>query len=274
MLSQGGFAVLNTTKDFIDLVSRYEAVALMANSEDVDVDAIVASLPANTLFVFFTGCAKILKHPFPGDAILCHRVVGDGSAFLKSDRTFAKAHSLFRGTLKGEVAVLADYGQPDDVAPPAQPRKSPLLPVTLDFDHALGRFYSAGSTPTTGFAVAMWLMKSVPAARIVLCGFTGVAGSQFKLFGGHDWTFEQTALQLFGRSGQIRRLGEQTPGLERLARNFPQFDRGEVALVATEVLTRQLGGLDRRVTLLWTLTRIPRAIQNTYARFRRRVLQR
>lgn len=266
--------MLQTTDDLIDLVRRYDAVALMGNSEGVDIDAITARLPENTLYVFFTGCAKILKKPFRHDAILCHRVIRDGQDFLKSRRTFDSAYSLFPGTLKGEVAVIADDGEPDAAPIRTLARTSPLLPVTLDFDHVLGRLYPAGSTPTTGFAVAMWLLASAPEPQLWLCGFTGVAGTQFKLFAGHDWTFEQTALQLLSRTGRLRRQEDDSSGVDRFVRRFPEFDRADVSLVYAGVLAKQLTSMDRRITHLWTLTKIPRSVQTLYTRFRRKFLQR
>lgn len=265
---------MQTIDDLVELVRGYDAVALMGNSEGVDVDAIVADLPENTLFLFFTGCAKILRGPFRRDALLCHRVIRDGRAFLKSQGTFDNAHSFFPDTLKGEIAVIADNGEPDDAPARTAARTSPLLPMTLDFDHVLGRFYPVGSTPTTGFAVAMWLLASAPACQIWLCGFTGVAGAQFKLFAGHDWAFEQTALQLLARSGRLHRHGGETSPVDGFVRRFPEFDRADVALVYSSVLAKQMASMDRRVTHLWTLTKIPRGMQGLYARFRRKFLQR
>lgn len=263
--------MLQSTEEWINLVRGYDAVALIGNSEGVDIDAIVATLPRNTLYVFFTGCAKVLSGPFSGDVVLCHRMLEDGRSFLKSRRRISEARSFFQQGLKGEVGVIADLGRADNAPLVGEARQSPFFAVTLDFDHSLDRFYPADRTPTTGFAVASWILANVPQTPLWLCGFTGVAGTQFHLHAGHDWTFEQTVIELFSRTGRLRRYEEQvatSSGLERIARRFPEFDHGEVALVASHILAKRFNGMERQMKELWSVTKIPRAVSGIYKRLR------
>lgn len=264
---------MKSQEDLLDLLRSYEAIALIGNSEGVDIDAIVQGLPERTLFVFFTGCAKVLNGPFPRDAMLCHRLIRNGTAFLKSQRHFDKAYSFFPNGLEGECGIIADRGG-DHPETKAEPRQSPLLPVVLDFDHAIGPIYPAGKMPTTGFAVALWILGKVPEAKVWLCGFTGVAGLEFHLYHDHDWTFEQTALDLFQRSGRLSRFESRSArvddGLGRLRQRFPEFSDGEIALVATEVLARRFGGMERQMAKLWSMTKIPRKIRGFFKKIRSR----
>ena len=261
--------MIQSTGDFIELLRGYDAVAMIGNSEGVDIDAIVATLPENTLYVFFTGCAKVLNKPFSPDAVLCHRMIKNGEAFLKSRRRIENAHGFFKQGLKAEFGVIAGNGRPDDSPVHEEARRSPFFEITLDFDHTLGNLYPTDRMPTTGFAVAMWILASVPDAKLWLCGFTGVAGSQFQLYAGHDWTFEQAALELFARSGRLRRYEQaltSSSGLERLARRFPEIDRSEIALVASDVLAKRFNGMEQQMTHIWSVTKIPRYLRDIYKR--------
>jgi hypothetical protein len=259
-------------EDFEALLSGYEMVALIANSESVDIDAITQALPAKTLYVFFTGCAKVVPRPFEKDAVLCHRLVADGTKFLKSQKHFDKAYSLFAKGLKAEIGVIADRGVAEECLAPASPRKSDLVPYTLDFDHALGPLYPFGRMPTTGFAIAVWLAEKIPHANVCLCGFTGVAGLQFSMYTEHDWTFEQIMLQLFVKKGRIQRfednLSEPAGMFARIHNRFPEFSEATIALVATNVLANRYTGMERQVAKLWSKTKLERRIGGFFKRFK------
>ncbi|WP_331371769.1 hypothetical protein [Sinorhizobium chiapasense] len=255
------------------ILSGYEIVALIANSEDVDVDAVVRAMPERTLYVFFTGCAKVLTRPFDRDAVLCHRLVADGTRFLKSQKYFDRAYSLFSQPLKAEIGVLADRGVPEGAPRVTTARRSTLVPYSLDFDHAFGSLYPVGRMPTTGFAVALWLVEKVPHANVALCGFTGTAGLQFNMYSEHDWTFEQIMLQLLAKKGRIRRfeerLCEPAGALARICSRFPEFDEATIALVAANVLASRLTGTERQVARLWARTKLERKIRGFFKRFKR-----
>lgn len=260
-------------EDFETILSNYEMVALIANSESVDIDKIARALPEKTLYVFFTGCAKVLAQPFGRDAVLCHRLVAGGTKFLKSQKHFDKAYSLFKNSLKAEIGVIAERSLAQGAAALSAPRTSELVPYTLDFDYTFGPLYPADRSPTTGFALAMWLTERAPGANVCLCGFTGVAGLQFNMYTGHDWTFEQIMLQLFVKKGRIRRfedsLNEPAGTFARIHERFPEFSEATIALVATNVLANRYTGMERQVAKLWSKTKIERRIRGFFKRFKR-----
>ena len=259
-------------EEFEAFLTGYEKVALIANSEAVDIKAIQAGLPEKTLYVFFTGCAKVLHRPFTGDAVLCHRLVGDGSKFLKSQKHFDRAHSLLANGLKAEIGVLASRRMTDGAPSITSPRQSPLVGHTLDFDYDFGTLYPQGRMPTTGFAIAIWLIEKIPHANIVLCGFTGVAGLQFDMYTEHDWTFEQIMLELFVKKGRISRFGEgldtAAGSFSRIQARFPEFGEAAIALVATNVLANRYTGMERQVAKLWSSTKLERRIRGFFKRFK------
>ncbi|OLP58415.1 hypothetical protein BJF93_16155 [Xaviernesmea oryzae] len=253
-----------------EMLRAYDAVALIANSESVVIDEIVAALPARTLYVFFTGCAKVLNGPFPHDAILCHRLVAGGTRFLKSQKHFDRAHSFFPQGLKAEVGLLAERGAASDAVTRQAPRASALVAETIDFDHVFAGFYPEGRMPTTGFALALWLIEAMPQARIYLCGFTGVAGAQFNMYVEHDWTFEQTLLSLFEQSGRLSRLGQgaglSTDSFARIHSRFPEFGEGKIALAAAQSLANRFTGMERQMAKLWAMTKMRRNIRAFFKR--------
>lgn len=259
-------------EDFEAILSGYEVVALIANSESVDIEKIARTLPERTLYIFFTGCAKVLAQPFDRDAVLCHRLVNGGQKFLKSQKHFDKAYSLFAHGLKAEIGVIAERSAASGSAALTQARTSELVPYTLDFDYTFGPLYPADRSPTTGFALAIWLAEKAPGANVCLCGFTGVAGLQFNMYTGHDWTFEQIMLQLFVKKGRIQRfedsLSEAAGTFAQIHNRFPEFSEAAIALVATNVLANRYTGMEKQVAKLWSRTKLERRIRGFFRRFR------
>jgi hypothetical protein len=253
-------------------LARYDLIALVANNETLDIDAVRRSLPERTLFFFFTGCEKILTRRFEGDAALCHRLVTETS-FLKAPKYFRMAYSLLPEHLVAEVGILADRGAASVPARPA-PRESTLVPHLVDFDVEFPGFYPEGRMPTTGFALALHLLEACPTARICLCGFSGVAGLRYTVYPEHDWTFEQTLIQLFVRSGRLMRTdaaGGQAldDPFEAITRRYPEFGTDVVALTASQVLASRFTGMERQMAHLWKQTRVRRTLNNAWRRLRR-----
>lgn len=259
---------------FLELLGSYDAIALIANSESLVIDSVMAALPQNTLYVFFTGCAKVLSKPFPKDSILCHRLVAEGTRFLKSRKHFESAYSFFPQGLKAEVGILADKAKTDRGPLPA-PRTSPITPLVIDFDYMFHGLYPAGRMPTTGFALALSLLDLRPETKVYLCGFTGVPGTEFNMYSEHDWTFEQTVLQLFAKKERIIQLQESDVAaaqnwLTGVSNRFPEFAHGEVAMMAAQVIGNRLTGTERRVAKLWDQTKWQRKIKAYFKRFRKK----
>lgn len=256
------------------LLSTYEAIALIANSESLAIDKVVSALPDNTLYVFFTGCAKVLNKPFPKDSALCHRLIANGTRFLKSKKHFESAYSFFPQGLKAEIGLIADKATIANIALPAF-RKSPIIPLVIDFDYLFPGLYPAGRMPTTGFGLALSLLKIQPEAKVYLCGFTGVPGTEFNMYSEHDWTFEQTLLKLFAKKDRIIQLQESDIAasqnwLTGVCTRFPEFDSAEVALVAAQVIGNRVTGMERRLAKLWDQTKWQRKIKSYFKRFRRK----
>ncbi|MCA1441495.1 hypothetical protein I6F07_14970 [Ensifer sp. IC4062] len=261
-------------KDVEAILSEYEALALIANSESVDIDAVVRALPERTLYVFFNGCAKVLARPFEKDAILCQRLISNGTRFLTSQKHVDRARALFSQPLKAEVGVLAERGAPEGAPHLAPLRKSALVQYTLDFDCEFGSLYTVGRMPTTGFAVALWLLEKAPHANVFLCGFTGAAGPRFDIIVEHDWTFEQIMLRCFVKRGRIQffeeSVGKPAGALERVCAHFPDLSEATIALIASNVLANRHTSVERQVAKLWATTKLQRRIRAFFKRLRLR----
>ena len=251
-----------------EFFGRYSTVALMANSEGLDADAVRASLPPETLFVFFTRCPRILSRPFDGDAVLCHRMK-DANCPNEGEKHVRRARSLFvEGSLKAEIGLLASYV---GSIRPAHPDRSETVGYLLDLDDLFGGWYTEGKTPTTGFALAIWLARSLPETTAIhLCGFTGVRGADFRMRTMHDWTLEQAVLRILYRRGRLTQFGRaDESNVGAAVRGFlPDVSDGEIALVAADVVNDRLNALDVLVAKLWSLASIPRAVTDLTARLR------
>src|SRR3954451_1554781 len=69
----GTTADLATREEWRPLFAGFSAVALVANSEEVDIAALRKALPDDTLFVFFNKVYKVLDGPFDGHSLLAVR---------------------------------------------------------------------------------------------------------------------------------------------------------------------------------------------------------
>lgn len=245
----------------------YGTIALVANSEAVDIAALTEALPQDTLFVFFTRCARILSEPFTRPAVLCHRLKRDGS-HNEGPKHVAAARSRFgEGALRGEIGLYAGpIGEADGglAAGPADGEGLGLLDITALF----ADFYTDGMTPTTGFALSVWLEAQDLPGRIVLCGFSGVRGARFRMRTMHDWTLEQTALRMLeyrGRLSFLEHPGGRDVPLLRMRNHFSDIPPEVSAFVAVDVLTDRLTGLDLLLSRLWRVTRPQRRIHEFLA---------
>jgi len=258
------------------IFSPYSKIALIANSEALDIDVVERAFPSNTLFVFFTRCPRVLSRPFTRDAILCHRMK-DAHTFNEGEKHVGRARALFApGALKSEIGIIAhdvpEAGAPMPSAAPVE-TASDRVGLLLDLDSMFSDFYTPGMTPTTGFAMAVWLLENVPQAEVTLCGFTGVRGPDFRMRIMHDWSLEQTVLRLFARQGRLCTLSDSRTGndaLSRITERFPQYAETTVAKVAADVLSDRINALDRLVSMLWSVSRAPRALHRFAANFKLR----
>ncbi len=252
------------------LFSSYESIALIANNENVDIELLENLLPANTIFVFFNKCEKVLSAPLQRDALLCVRLRNLGE-ILDPKRHQLRAYDLLP-KLKTVIGVLAGRGLSYRTESIDVPLKSPVVPVTLDFDYLFPSFYPnfpSGRFASTGFAVALSLLECVGNAKIYLCGFSGVPGQKFSMNASHDWVFEQTLLQLMIARGRLHRIDGSPENatilsLSKISQRYPEFNPADVALAATQAVNERFIGMERRVSKLWQMTGWIRAIKDVF----------
>lgn len=242
------------------LFAPYDAVALIANSEELDLAAVQADLPANTLFVFFTRCPRVIKTPFRRDAVLFH-LLNAALEINETDAVADKARALFApGALKAEFGLR--IGRGGKVLDPPD-RQAAGIDHTVDCSKITNEWYTPGLAPTTGFAASLWLHALLPDKDIYLCGFSGVRGAAFTVRTMHDWTLEQSVLRLMYRRGSLIPFekAKRQPSLhERVQMAVPGATAEEICAVTDDVLAARLTALDRLMARLVSILRLPLSI--------------
>lgn len=244
-----------------ELFASYEAIAIIANSETLDLKAVEAAMPERTLFVFFTRCMRVIRPPFTRDAVLIHLLNGE-LELNESEAVAAKARALFAGgALKTEIGLRVGRGGGALATAPGEASKA--VPHTVDCSRIVTSWYTPRLAPTTGFAATLWLRKLVPDMPIYMCGFTGVRGTAFTMRTMHDWTLEQSILKLMYRRGELLRFeeGPSAPSLyDRIRAAIPDAGDGELAAVTADVFEARLNGLDKLMARLVSILRLPLAV--------------
>ena len=193
----GTTAGRSSKDDWRPLFASYSEIVLVANSDEVDIEALRASLPGDALFVFFNKVYKVLDRPFDGNVLLAVRS-GRGGPHIVS---------------RGQVGDVVSYFPTDGFLGIMCMRVGPVEPVTpasafggvptghLDLADYFADFYPSDHLPSTGFALAVWLCELDLGRKIVLAGFSAKRSERWKIFDIHDWTFEQVVQRLLVRSG-------------------------------------------------------------------------
>lgn len=263
-------AGMTAASDWRRVFSPYSHIVLIANSAAADVEELVSAYPPETLFVFFNKVYKILDRPFQGSAVLVSRAQPKG------------ANIVYRGEV-GEVLsyfARADFlgilnlrlGEEEKLNSAADFSNVPT--AHLDLLGLCRDFYPTGKLPTSGFAIALWLVELGIPASIVLAGFSAKRSEKWRLVSLHDWNLEQTFLRLFARSGKIGvhgAIGQNA--FDRLARRFPEIPPEDIALAAAEVLSERLADTNAEVDKLISLTNIIRASDNFLRRLKPRMFR-
>jgi hypothetical protein len=250
-----------------EFFSRYSDIVLVANSDEVNIDALVAQNSANTLFVFFNKVYKVLDRPFVGNSLLLTRSGARGANLVTSGKVSKVLQYFGDNGFMGVVNLKIGDGE---VFSPAS--AFPNVKVRhLDLTHLFSRFYPSNSLPTSGFALCFWLTTLRLDAKITLAGFSSKRSERYQVFECHDWTFEQVLLRLMYRNGKIEFLGrDDTNPYARLSAHFPEYTATEIALTANEVLSERLVNLSSIVDRLMHVTKFLRFVDRTYKRLKHR----
>ena len=252
----GAVSGLSESSNWREILAPYSHIVLVANSGALDVVDLQPQYPATTLFVFFNRVYKSLDRPFEGHALLVSRAQPKGANIVYRNEVsdvlsyFAQAHFLgilnIRLAASEKLNTSADYQN----APTGH----------LDLLGYCDSFYTSGKTPTSGFAIALWLSELRLPAKIVLAGFSAKRTAKWRVVSIHDWSFEQTFLRVFARLGKVTIEGgvPKNP-YAALAERFPEIPPSDIELAATEVLSERLSHSDGEIDKLISLTNFIRA---------------
>ncbi|MFS8113892.1 3-deoxy-manno-octulosonate cytidylyltransferase [Rhizobium jaguaris] len=266
----GAAAGLTTAEEWRSTLAAFSHIVLVANSDAVDIASLQTQFPSTALFVFFNKVYKVLDRPFHRHSLLISRGQPRGANIVYRGEVgdvvkfFPKDHFLgimnIRLALEEKLNPAADF----QGAPTGH----------LDLVGFCSDFYTEGKTPTSGFAMALWLSDLKLPGAIVLAGFSAKRSEKWRVVSVHDWTFEQTFLRLFARLGKITIHGgvSLNPYI-RLAEQFCEVPPAEIALAAAEVLSERLSNADVEVDKLISLTNVIRSTDNFLRRLKPKFLK-
>ncbi|MDL2410395.1 3-deoxy-manno-octulosonate cytidylyltransferase [Rhizobium calliandrae] len=267
----GAAAGLTTTDDWRSKLAAFSHIVLVANSDAVDIGSLQTQFPPTALFVFFNKVYKVLDRPFHRPSLLISRGQPRG------------ANIVYRGEVGDVVKFFPkEYflgimnirlGLEEKLNPAADFQGAPT--GHLDLVGFCRDFYTDGKTPTSGFAIALWLSDLKLPGAIVLAGFSAKRSEKWRVVSVHDWTFEQTFLRLFARLGKITiHGGVSANAYAKLAERFCEIPTAEISLAAAEVLSERLSNTDAEVDRLISLTNMIRSTDNFLRRLKPKFLKR
>ncbi|HWL58432.1 MAG TPA: hypothetical protein VNQ78_17370 [Paracoccus sp. (in: a-proteobacteria)] len=252
-------------EEWRNFFSRYSQIILVANSDEVDIDHLKKTSEEGVLFIFFNKVYKVLDGSFDRPAILVCRS-GMMGANIVHRREVPEVLKYFnRDTFLGIINIAIS---PEERFSPAEAFEGASV-KHLHLGAVLSPFYPEKKLPTTGFGLALWLRGLGIPARIRLAGFSSRRSERWKVFDVHDWTFEQVALRLFHRSGDIELMPD--PGTNpyiAFQNEFPQFSHMDIALTANEVGSERLMMVSSTVDRLMSVTKILRFLDNSFRKIR------
>lgn len=245
-------AGIQAYSDWQALLSRFTHIALVANSDEADVERLRRDLPDTTLFVFFNKVYKILDKPFDRPALLVARS-GSVGANIVYRKEVKEVLAYFPG--EAFLGVMNIRAHPGELF--SEPVKFAGAPVGhLDLSTHFSSFYPEDHIPTSGFALALWLSEHLPKVTVMLDGFSAKRSEKWKVFHLHDWTFEQVVLRLFIHSGKLIAPGAaEKNAYAALLQRFPDLSEGAVALSAADVLASRLEGANKEIDKLISVTK-------------------
>ncbi|WP_430257359.1 3-deoxy-manno-octulosonate cytidylyltransferase [Neorhizobium sp. IRS_2294] len=250
---------LMSEEDWQQFFAGYSHIVLVANSDEQNFNEIHAAYPETTLFVFFNYVSKVLKTPFTRNSLLVARTSRVGSELIY-DNALDKVLALlpgpgFTGVMSMRAATMEQVTEPAEFGGVAA--------GAIDLCSYLEDFYPRDHTASSGFALSVWLCEKVPQAKVVLCGFSGRRSRKWQMFHIHDWTFEQSVLQLLANSDKLEMAGRTAFNpYKALSRHFPDIDNSNFVFAAIQVLSERLENSNRNLGKLITITMPLRVIYN------------
>lgn len=247
---------LSTAAEWRALFSGFSHIVLVANSDQVDIKELQAAYPKTALFVFFNRVYKVLSEPFDGHALLVSRAQPKGANIVYRQEVAGVVRLFVAKTFLGIMNIR--------LAPTERLNDASDFPGTttghLDMTGFCSDFYPEDKIPTSGFAMALWLVDQQVPGQVVLAGFSAKRSEKWRVVAVHDWTFEQIFLRLFARIGKLSMHG----GVARnsyaaIAARFPDLPPAEISATIAEVLSSRLGQTDAQVDKLISLTNILRS---------------
>ncbi|RAX41416.1 3-deoxy-manno-octulosonate cytidylyltransferase [Rhizobium tropici] len=267
----GSAAGLNSADEWRTILAGFSHIVLVANSDAVDIAGLQAQFPETALFVFFNKVYKVLDRPFHRHSLLISRGQPRGANIVYRGEVGEVVKFFPREYFLGIMNIR--LGPEEKLNPAADFQGAPT--GHLDLVGFCSDFYTEGKTPTSGFALALWLSDLKLPGAIVLAGFSARRSQKWRVVAVHDWNFEQTFLRLFARLGKITIHGgvALNPYI-RLAQRFSELPPAEISLAAAEVLSERLGNTDAEVDKLISLTNVIRSTDNFLRRLRPKFLKR
>lgn len=249
----------------------FDSVVLVANSRDASAVLTAPAVGARPVFVFFNRVYRILDRPFERDCLLISRSSPVGSSLvyrkeLDDVLSLLKGPS-FHGILNVRARERELFSEPEDFKGNAV--------GFLDLREWARRMYPSGRRmPSTGFALAVWLAQQRLPVPVYLSGFSGVREAQWRVFDGHDWTWEQVVLNIMFKKDRLRLF--QTGNyfddwpVDVLAAEFPDITPNEVSTAAIEVLSHRLSGTNRVIDHIYSSLKPQLAVRDFLRRLRPR----
>lgn len=267
----GSAAGLSDVSEWRDLLTAFSHIVLVANSDAVDISGLQAQFPPTALFVFFNKVYKVLDRPFHGRSLLISRGQPRGANIVYRGEVGEVVKFFPKDCFLGILNIR--LGLEEKLNPAADFQGAPT--GHLDLVGFCSDFYTEGKTPTSGFALALWLSDLKLPGKIVLAGFSARRSQKWRVVSAHDWSFEQTFLRLFARLGKITIHGgvALNPYI-RLAERFTEIPSAEISLAAAEVLSERLGNTDAEVDRLISLTNVIRSADSFLRHLRPKFLKR
>jgi hypothetical protein len=263
---QEGVSLPADAEGWAAFFGRYRDIVLVANSDKVDMAALVEQFGPDALFVFFNKVYKVLSAPFGGAALLVARSseAGANIVYRREVETVAGYFQApgFAGILNLKAADRERFSAAGEFGSRSV--------GFLDLSHHFVGFYPEGRLPSSGFALAVWLAERRLPGRVTLAGFSGQRGEDRKLFRIHDWIFEQIVQRLLVQAGRISTVGEAAPAgnLARIADRFPEVEARDIVLVASDILAARLDEADTVIDGLLSATRWQRMLRRAFRRLK------